>query len=112
VFTARAVLDAHQLATGHELDQPDHPLHHRKDPVMAYTPAPGDRILVRRTPGNHGPVGIMTGIVLDVLTIGGVPGILHFKNDDGSRVYLATNQQMAEIGVTQTIEHAPDALVA
>jgi len=25
-FTLRAALDAHQLATGHELDQPDHPL--------------------------------------------------------------------------------------
>jgi len=27
VFTVRAALDTHQLATGHELDQPDHPLH-------------------------------------------------------------------------------------
>jgi hypothetical protein len=25
-FTTGAALDAHQLATGHELDQPDHPL--------------------------------------------------------------------------------------
>lgn len=77
-----------------------------------YTPAPGDRILVRRTPGNHGPVGIMTGIVLNVLTLEGVAGILDFKCDQGGHVYLATNQQMAEIGVTQTIERAPDALVA
>ena len=65
---------------------------------MTYTPAAGDRILVRRTPGNHGPVGVMTGVVLEVLTIGGVPGILHFKCDQGGRVYLATNEQMASVG--------------
>lgn len=75
---------------------------------MPYTPAVGDRILVRRTPGNHGPVGIMTGTVLEVLTLEGVEGILHFKNDDGGRVYLATNEQMAAIGKVQTIERAPD----
>lgn len=77
--------------------------------MTTYTPAADDRILVRRTPGNHGPVGIMTGLVLDVLTIGGVDGILHFKCDQGGRVYLATNEQMAEIGVTQTIQPAPAA---
>ena len=27
VFGASPALDAHQLATGHEMDQPDHPLH-------------------------------------------------------------------------------------
>lgn len=75
---------------------------------MPYTPAVGDRILVRRTPGNHGPVGIMTGTVLDVLTVEGTPGILHFKCDQGGRVYLATNEQMAAIGKVQTIERAPD----
>lgn len=75
---------------------------------MTYTPAPGDRILVRRTPGRHGPVGVMTGLVLDTLTIGGVPGILHFRCDQGGTVYLATNEQQAEIGVTQTIERAAD----
>jgi len=71
---------------------------------MAYTPAKGDRIIVRRTPGNHGRVGVMTGLVLDVLTLDGVEGILHFKCDQGGRVYLATDKQMAEIGKTQTIE--------
>jgi hypothetical protein len=76
--------------------------------MTTYTPAIGDRILVRRTPGNHGSVGVMTGLVLDVLTIGGVDGILHFKCDQGGRVYLATNEQMAAIGKTQTIERAPD----
>jgi hypothetical protein len=32
----RAALDAHQLETGHELDQPDHPLHHpaTQEPAM------------------------------------------------------------------------------
>lgn len=75
---------------------------------MTYTPAAGHRIIVRRTPGNHARTGVMTGLVLDVLTIGGVPGILHFKGDDGSRVYLATNEQMAEMGKVQTIERAPD----
>lgn len=75
---------------------------------MPYTPAPGDRILVRRAPGNHGPVGVMTGIVLNSLTIGGAPGILHFKCDQGGTVYLATNEQEAGIGITQTIERAPD----
>jgi hypothetical protein len=76
--------------------------------MTTYTPAAGDRILVRRTPGNHGPVGVMTGRVLEVLTIGGVPGILHFKCDQGGRVYLATTEQMAAIGKAQTIERAPD----
>jgi len=75
---------------------------------MTYAPAVGERIIVRRTPGNHGPVGIMTGTVLDILTLEGVPGILHFKCDQGGRVYLATNEQMAAIGKTQTIERAPD----
>ncbi|MFI1165629.1 hypothetical protein ACH4UM_18940 [Streptomyces sp. NPDC020801] len=75
---------------------------------MTYTPATGDRIIVRRTPGNHGRIGVMTGLVLDVRTIGGVPGILHFQCDQGGCVYLATNEQMAEIGVTQTIQRAPD----
>lgn len=75
---------------------------------MTYTPAPGDRITVRRTPGNHARVGVMTGLVLDVLTIGGVPGILHFKCDQGGTVYLATNQQMADIGKVQTIEQLTD----
>ena len=75
---------------------------------MTYAPAVGDRIVVRRTPGNHGPVGVMTGLVLEVLTVAGVPGILHFKCDQGGRVYLATNEQMAAIGKTQTIERAPD----
>jgi hypothetical protein len=77
--------------------------------MATYVPAIGDRIIVRRTPGNHGPVGIMTGLVLDVLTLDGVPGILHFKCDQGGTVYLATNEQMAAIGKTQTIEPAPAA---
>lgn len=79
---------------------------------MTYTPATGDRIIVRRTPGNHGPVGIMTGTVLEVLTIDGVDGILHFKCDQGGRVYLATNEQMAAMGKAQTIERAPDSPAA
>lgn len=75
---------------------------------MTYQPAPGDLIIVTRTPGNHGRrTGVMTGLVLDVLTIGGVPGILHFRCDQGGTVYLATNGQMAEMGRTQTIEPAP-----
>jgi len=72
--------------------------------MTTYTPAVGDRILVRRTPSIRGGTGTMTGLVLDVLTIGGTPGILDFKCDQGGRVYLATNQQMAEMGITQTIE--------
>jgi hypothetical protein len=74
---------------------------------MTYTPTAGDRILVRRTPGNYTRVGVMTGLVLDVLTIGGVPGVLHFRCEQGGTVYLATNAQMAEIGVTQTVEPLP-----
>jgi hypothetical protein len=73
-----------------------------------YQPAAGHRIIVRRTPGNHARVGVMTGLVLDVLTVGGVAGVLHFKCDQGGTVYLATNEQEAEIGVTQTIERLPD----
>ena len=73
-----------------------------------YTPAAGDRIIVRRIPGNHGPVGTMTGTVLDVLTLGGVAGILYFKCDQGGRAYLATNEQMAAVGKVQTIERLSD----
>lgn len=73
-----------------------------------YQPAPGHRIIVRRTPGNHTRVGVMTGLVLDVLTLDGVPGILHFQCDQGGRVYLATNEQMAAMGKVQTIERLPD----
>jgi hypothetical protein len=72
-----------------------------------YQPAPGDRIIVRRTPGYHARVGIMTGLVLDILTIDDTPGILYFKCDQGGRVYLATNQQMAAMGKAQTIERLP-----
>lgn len=71
---------------------------------MTYTPAVGDRILVRRTPSIRGGTGTMTGIVLDVLTIGGIAGVLEFKCDQGGHVYLATSEQMAETGITQTIE--------
>jgi hypothetical protein len=71
---------------------------------MAYTPAAGDHILVRRSPSIHGGTGTMTGLVLDVLTIGGTAGVLEFKCDQGGHVYLATNEQMAEMGITQTIE--------
>ena len=74
---------------------------------MTYTPAPGDRILVRRTPSIHGGTGITTGLVLDVLAIGGVGGILHFKSDQGGRVYLGTTEQLAADGYTQTIEQLP-----
>lgn len=74
---------------------------------MTYNPAKGDRITVRRTPSIHGGTGIMTGLVLDVLTLGGVPGILYFKCDQGGRAYLATNEQMAAMGKTQTIERLP-----
>jgi hypothetical protein len=74
---------------------------------MTYIPAVGDRIIVCRTPSIHGGTGIMTGTVLDVLALGGVDGILDFKCDQGGLVYLATNKQMAEIGITQTIEPAP-----
>lgn len=75
---------------------------------MTYTPAAGDRIHVTRTPGRCARVSVMTGLVLDVLTIGGVPGILHFRCDQGGTVYLATNQQMAAMGVVQTITRLPD----
>ena len=73
-----------------------------------YQPAAGHRITVRRTPSIHGGTGVMTGLVLDVLTIGGIEGILHFQCDQGGRAYLATREQMAAIGITQTIEHLPD----
>lgn len=75
---------------------------------MPYTPAVGDRITVRRTPGKHSPTGAVTGLVLDIVTIGGVDGILDFRDDLGPRVYLATNKQLAADGVVQTIERARD----
>lgn len=74
---------------------------------MTYTPAIGDRILIHRTPSIHGGTGTMTGTVLDILTIGGIDGILDFQCDQGGHVYLATNEQMAEIGITQTIQPLP-----
>lgn len=75
---------------------------------MTYTPAAGHRIIVRRTRSIHGGTSVMTGLVLDVLTVGGTPGILHFKCDQGGTVYLATNQQMADMGKVQTINRLPD----
>jgi hypothetical protein len=71
---------------------------------MTYTPAAGDRIAVRRTPSIRGGTGVMTGLVLDVLTINGVEGVLHFKCDQGGTVYLGTNEQLAKDGYRQTIE--------
>ena len=75
---------------------------------MTYTPAVGDRVLVRRTRSIHGGTGTITGLILNILTIDGIPGILHLQADGGGRVYLATNAQMAAIGKTQTIERAPN----
>lgn len=74
---------------------------------MSYTPTAGDRILVRRTPSIHGGTGVMTGTVLAVLTLEDIDGILDFRSDHYGRAYLATNQQMAEMGITQTIELLP-----
>jgi hypothetical protein len=71
--------------------------------MATYQPKKGDRIIVRRTPGKRGPVGVITGTVLDVRP----SGVLDFRDDDGRRVYLATNEQMAKDGVKQTIELAP-----
>lgn len=73
-----------------------------------YQPELGHRIHVTRTPGRHARTGVMTGLVLDVLTLDGTPGILHFRCDQGGTVYLATNQQMAAMGVVQTITRLPD----
>lgn len=74
---------------------------------MTYQPKKGDRIRVTRTPGNHGPVGVMIGPVLNIVTIGGRQH-LDFRDElNGGRAYLATNEQMAEMGVKQTIEPAP-----
>lgn len=74
---------------------------------MTYTPAIGDRILIHCTPSIHGGTGTITGTVLDILTIGEIDGILHFQDDAGPRVYMATNEQMAEVGVKQTIQPLP-----
>lgn len=70
----------------------------------SYIPVKGDRITVRRIPGNHGPVGVMSGTVLDVITLDGVGQVMDFRADDYGRAYLATNQQMAEMGRVQTVE--------
>lgn len=75
--------------------------------MTTYTPAIGDRITVTRTPGKRARTGAVTGVVLDIVTIQGVDGILHFQDDAGPCVYLATNEQMAKDGVTQTIQRAP-----
>ena len=54
-FAEPASLDAHQLATGHELDQPDHPLHHRQENAMNLKPinTPGGFRLHWRSFGYH-----------------------------------------------------------
>ncbi|MCM2424148.1 hypothetical protein [Streptomyces sp. RKAG293] len=69
-----------------------------------YQPAAGDRIIVRRTPAKNG--GSMIGTVLEIVTIEGVEHI-HFQSDDYGRAYLGTNEQLAAIGYTQTIERLP-----
>ncbi|MFI7293979.1 hypothetical protein [Streptomyces sp. NPDC050121] len=49
-FTARAALDAHQLETGHEMDQPDHPL--KEDPGPSLDDyAKASRIIQSLIPG-------------------------------------------------------------
>lgn len=69
-----------------------------------YIPSAGDRILVRRSPGRHTTTGVITGTVLGVETIGGRAGVIRFRDDRGGTYYLGTDEQLAEIDVTQTIE--------
>lgn len=57
-FTTTAALDAHQLATGHELDQPDHPLHHTGN-----NPQIGDLVeILTATHAETGITGRLTAI--------------------------------------------------
>lgn len=80
---------------------------------MNYTPAIGDRILIRRVYPT-GRVGTMTGTVLDIVTLhcskGDIENVLRFDDDNVvGCAYLGTIEQMAAIGVTQTYEPLPDA---
>lgn len=65
---------------------------------MPYTPTAGDRITIHRKTGNR-TIFIKTGTILDVYS----DGIVHFQDDSGPRVYLATNTQLAPLGQHQTI---------
>lgn len=79
---------------------------------MTYTPAFGDRILVRRVYPS-GRVGTMTGTVRDIVTLhgskGDIDGVLRFDDDNvAGCASLGTIEQMAAVGVTQTYEPLPD----
>lgn len=65
---------------------------------MPYTPTTGDRITIHRTAGRR-TVFTKTGTVLNVSP----DGILHFQDDSGPRVYVATNTQLAPYGQSQTV---------
>jgi hypothetical protein len=68
---------------------------------MPYTPAPADRITVRRYTGDRA-LFTKTGTVLHVYD----DGVIHFQDDSGRRVYLATSTQLASLGQSQTITPA------
>ncbi|UOB09079.1 hypothetical protein MQE23_08440 [Streptomyces sp. HP-A2021] len=66
--------------------------------MTPYTPTAGDRITIRRTAGPR-VVFTKTGLVLGVHRDGGI----HFQDDSGPRVHVATNAQLAPLGQSQTI---------
>lgn len=73
-----------------------------------YQPAAGDRIIVRRT-SPTGRIGVMVGTVRAIVTLPadrGRPeatGVLRFQEDGrASAVPLATSEQLAPLGYTQT----------
>lgn len=65
---------------------------------MTTTLTAGARIRVHRTAGRR-TVFMKTGTVLNVFP----DGVIHFQADTGSRVYLATNAQLAPLGQAQTV---------
>lgn len=70
---------------------------------MTYTPAAGDRVIVHRTSTRSGKSDSMTGVIVHSGDAeGGRP--IHFEWSGRGRFHLATPEELARLGCTQTIE--------
>lgn len=65
---------------------------------MSHSPIAGDRVTIRRTAGRR-TLFTKTGLVLHVHQNGSI----HFQDDGGPRVHVATNAQLAPSGQSQTV---------
>lgn len=90
-FTERSALDTHQLATLHEMDQPDHPLHEEPamlNPLTGFTPGTHVRY--------HGSLTTLHGVYeahpctcLNCLDRLGLPGVRFELRDKHGTVTVA-----------------------